>query len=123
MDIEEFYDANPRRRPSPEVELGTEWRDALGVRYEVNWIADTGELYSMREPAPPEWEDPFGGLHVRTGDLAKTDDMTVAVVANIVTRERLEEILSGWQQAMDGPNSISWLIDRLRDSGTASTGS
>jgi hypothetical protein len=119
MDIEEFYDADPRRRPSTEVELGTEWKDALGVRYEVNWIADTGELYTMREPVPPEWEDPFGGVHVRTGDSAPTAGMTVAVVAQIPARERLDQVLGGWEQAMDAPNSVAWLVDRLRESGLA----
>jgi hypothetical protein len=123
MDIEQFYDADPRRRPSTEVELGTEWRDTLGVRYELNWIAETGELYTMREPVPPEWEDPFGGIHVRSGDSAPTDGMTVAVIANISTRDRVEELLRGWEQAIDGPNGISWLVDRLRESGLATASS
>jgi hypothetical protein len=123
MDIEQFYDADPRRRPSTEVELGTEWRDTLGVRYELNWIAETGELYTMREPVPPEWEDPFGGIHVRSGDSAPTDGMTVAVIANISTRDRVEELLRGWEQAIDGPNSISWVVDRLRESGLATASS
>jgi hypothetical protein len=105
------------------VELGTEWRDALGVRYELNWIVETGELYTMREPVPPEWQDPFGGIHVRSGDSAPTDGMTVAVAAQIPTRERLEEVLSGWEKAVDGPNSVSWLVDRLRESGVASPSS
>jgi hypothetical protein len=123
MDIEQFYDADPRRRPSTEVEFGTEWRDSLGVRYELNWIADTGELYTMREPVPPEWEDPFGGIHVRSGDSAPTDGMTVAVIASVSTRERVEEVLRGWERAIDEQNSISWLVDRLRGSGLAAANS
>ena len=63
MDIEEFYDGDPRRRPSAEIELGTEWRDAHGIRYELTWVEDTGELYVMREPSPHIVEDPFGGTH------------------------------------------------------------
>src|ERR1700730_14272078 len=39
-DIEEFYDADPRRRPSAEIELGTEWQDAHGVRYELNYVEE-----------------------------------------------------------------------------------
>ena len=123
MDIEQFYDADPRRRPSTEVEFGTEWRDSLGVRYELNWIADTGELYTMREPVPPEWEDPFGGIHVRSGDSAPTDGMTVSVIASVSTRERVEEVLRGWEKAIDEQNSISWLVDRLRGSGLAAASS
>jgi len=53
VDIEEFYDADDRRRQSAEIELGGDWHDAKGVRYELNWIEDTGELYVMREPARP----------------------------------------------------------------------
>jgi hypothetical protein len=123
MDIEQFYDADPRRRPSTEVEFGTEWRDSLDVRYELNWIAETGELYTMREPAPPEWEDPFGGIHVRSGDSAPVAGMTVAVIANVSTRERVEEVLRGWEKAIDEQNSISWLVDRLRESGVAAASS
>jgi hypothetical protein len=117
MDIEQFYDADPRRRPSTELELGTEWRDAQGVRYELNWIADTGELYTLREPVPPEWEDPFGGIHIRTGDKAPTDGMTVAVVATISTQDQVERLLHGWERTIDEPNSVSWLVSRLRESG------
>ena len=119
MDIEQFYDADPRRRPSTEVEFGTEWKDAHDVRYELDWIEDTGELYTMREPVPPEREDPFGGIHVVTGDSAPVDGITVVVLANIATREQVEEVLRGWEQAIDEPNSISWLVARLRDSGLA----
>jgi hypothetical protein len=123
VDIEQFYDADPRRRPSTEVEFGTEWKDSLGVRYELNWIAETGELYTMREPVPPEWEDPFGGTHVRSGDSAPTDGMTVAVIASVPTRERVEEILRGWEKAIEEQNSISWLVDRVRESGLAAASS
>jgi len=45
MNIEEFYEADERRRRSEEIELGSEWLDRDGVRHEVSWIADTGELY------------------------------------------------------------------------------
>ena len=51
MDIEEFYDADPRRRESEEIEFGREWSDASGMRTELSWVAATGELYAMAEPA------------------------------------------------------------------------
>jgi len=120
MDIEEFYDADARRRQSPEIELGTEWRDKSGVRYELNWVQDTGELYVMREPAPHEWGDLFGGIHVNTSDDAPTDGMTVGVVAHIATQSQLEDILSGWEQNMSNTDSAAWLEDRLRSAGVAS---
>ena len=119
VDIGEFYDADDRRRQSVEVELGTEWRDGHGVRYELNWLEDTGELYVMREPPPPMWEDPFGDIYVETGKHAPVTGMTVVVIANIGSRQQVEETLVGWEAAMANPNSIDWLVQRLKASGHA----
>ncbi len=58
MDIEEFYDADPRRRESDEIEFGREWKDANGMRTELSWVAATGELYAMAEPAGSVEMDP-----------------------------------------------------------------
>lgn len=118
MDIEEFYDADPRRRPSAEIELGTNWHDAQGSVYEVNWVEDTGELYLMREPAPHVREDPFGGLHSSIGP-AEEAKMTVHVIAHIATLDDLHRILEGWQAAMTGDGGAEWLAQRLRDAGVA----
>jgi hypothetical protein len=111
MDIEQFYEADERRRRSEEIELGTEWRDADGARYELSWVADTGELYVMREPDVPMTEDPFGDLY---RSQVRTDSVTVAVVGWIPERDRMEEVLEGWDRVMAEPNSIRWLADRLR---------
>ena len=101
MDIDEFYEADPRRRPSAEIELGTEWQDAHGVRYELNYVEDTGELYVMQEPPP----------HVTGGPLRRPprprppgyeDKMTVHVMAKIDSVDELHTILEGWQEAMTG---------------------
>ncbi len=119
MDIEQFYDADERRRESSEVELGTEWRDAGGVRYELNWIEDTGELYVMMEPPPPEWEGPFGDLHVNVRDSAPVTGMAVFVVGHITTRDELEHVLDGWQAAMSTPGAVEWLAKRLISEGVA----
>jgi hypothetical protein len=121
MDIEEFYDGDPRRRPSAEIELGTDWHDTHGTRYEVNWVEDTGELYLMREPAPHIREDPFGGLHFSMR-AAEEGKMTVHVVAQIPTHDELEKVLAGWQDAMMGNAGAEWLAERLRAAGVA-TGS
>ena len=118
MDIEEFYDGDPRRRPSAEIELGTDWRDKQGVRHEVNWVEDTGELYVMREPAPHVTEDPFGGLHVSTRP-GYEDQMTVHIVARIDSADELHRVFAGWQEAMAGENGAEWLADRLRQAGVA----
>jgi len=111
MDIEEFYAADERRRRSEEVEIGTEWRDADGARYELSWVADTGELYVMREPNVAMTTDPFGD--VWRGSLP-TGSVTVGVVGWVPDRERLEQVLEGWQEAMGRPDSVSWLAERLR---------
>ena len=124
MDIEEFYDGDERRRASAELELGRDWRDAHGVRYELNWVEDTGELYVLREPVPHEWADPFGGIHVQGShevDGQEVDGMTVWVVGTVSDRAQLELALEGWEKAIDGPDSVAWLVDRLRSSGILGT--
>ena len=114
IDIEEFYEADERRRRSEEIELGTEWHDADGARYELSWVADTGELYIMREPNVPMTSDPFGDVY--RGQVS-TDSVTVAVIAWIPDRDRMEEVLGGWEAAMADPDSVAWLARRLRDHG------
>jgi len=116
MDIEEFYEADERRRRSEEIELGTEWHDGQDVRYEVSWVADTGELYVMREPVARVVEDPFGDVF---GGSVPVDALAVAVVGWIPGRDRLEQVLAGWQEAMAGPDSVAWLAERLRAQGVA----
>ncbi len=116
MDIDEFYDADPRRRASAELELGTEWLDADGVRHELNYIEDTGELYVLREPAPHVTEDPFGGLWVKVPP-GYDKKMTVHVIARIDSVAALHQILEGWQEAIGRPDAAQWLGDRLRAAG------
>lgn len=112
MDIEEFYAEDERRRRSEEIELGTEWHDADGARYELSWVADTGELYVMREPSVPMTQDPFGDVY--RSDVP-VDEITVAVVGWVPDRTQMDEVLAGWEQAMAQPDSVSWIAARLRD--------
>ncbi len=111
MDIEGFYDEDERRRQSEEIELGTEWHDTDGARYELSWVADTGELYVMREPTVPMTEDPFGDLYRSNVPVG---EITVAVVGWIPQRDTMEEVLRGWEDVMARPNSVSWIAERLR---------
>ena len=116
MDIEGFYSADERRRQSEEIELGTEWRDASGARYELSWVVDTGELYVMLEPTVGGLiEDPFGDVF--DVGQARADQLTVAVVGWIPDRARVDEVLSGWGEEMGAENGISWLADRLKAAG------
>ena len=120
VDIEEFYDADERRRRSAELELGRDWHDKSGVRYELTWVEDTGELYVMREPVPIETLDPFGGIHVVGShgvDEAEVQGMSVAIVGSVQSREALERAVDGWEEAMAKPDSVAWLVERLRTHG------
>jgi hypothetical protein len=110
MDIEEFYDADPRRRESEEVEFGREWSDAKGGRTELSWVADTGELYAMAEPSEPVFMDPIGDT--RVPDLP-TELVTVEVLGTVPDRARVDELLAGWEGQMRKPNSLQWVRDQL----------
>jgi hypothetical protein len=111
MDIEEFYDADPRRRESEEIEFGREWSDASGMRTELSWVAATGELYAMAEPAGSVEMDPFGDTRV---DDLPTDLLKVEILGTIADRRDVDQLLAGWEGAMDKkPNSLQWVRDRL----------
>jgi hypothetical protein len=118
MDIDEFYEADPRRRASAELELGSEWLGSDGIQHELNYIEDTGELYVLREPAPHVSEDPFGGLRISTPP-GYEKKITVHVIAKIDSVDDLHKVLEGWPEHMREPNSTQWLGDRLRAAGVA----
>jgi len=115
MDIEEFYSSDERRRQSAEVELGTNWFDANGSRYELSWVEDTGELYVMLEllPEMDSWT-PFGDSEV---EEIPVDRVLVMVVGYIPTLTEVETVLAGWPDQMAKPNGISWVAERLKASG------
>ncbi len=118
VDIDEFYEADPRRRASAELELGSEWVGRDGVNHELSYVEDTGELYVLREPAPHVTEDPFGGLHISTPE-GYDNKITVHVIARIDSVESLHRILEGWQDAMRSEDATGWLGQRLRAAGVA----
>jgi len=120
VDIEEFYDADERRRQSAEVEFGRDWTDDHNIRHELSWVEDTGELYVLREPVPHGYADPFGGIHysgTHQADETEVEGMTVIIVSHVDTRDKIEAALDGWQDAIAAPDSVSWLVDRLRQAG------
>jgi hypothetical protein len=119
MDIEEFYSADERRRQSAEIELGTEWHDTTGNRYELSWVEDTGELYMMLEliPEAGSWT-PFGDVEVESMPV---EQVVVSVIGHIGTHEELEQVLEGWQQEMAEPDGISWVAGRLQEGGVPRT--
>jgi hypothetical protein len=113
MDIEEFYDADPRRRASEEIEFGRDWSDASGTRVEVSYVIDTGELYSMQEPNAPIYMDPVGDTI--EADLP-VESLGVVILATVPTEAEVDALLDGWQQAMAGKNSIEWVRSRVGSS-------
>jgi hypothetical protein len=120
MDIEEFYEEDPRRRASNEIELGAEWKDSDDVNYELNYVVDTGELYTMAEPAAKEREDILGDISFPK-DPSYVKRLGVRVVAKIESVDLLHKVLDGWEQAMQ-TGTIDWLDERLRVAGVATTG-
>lgn len=57
VDIDQFYDNDPRRRQSEEVSYGIGWAEGSPPKRvaDLFWVADTGELYLMFEPSSPNW--------------------------------------------------------------------
>ncbi len=110
MDLEEFYSADERRRHSAELEFGREWHDERG-RFEVSWVEDTGELYTMREPNPGIVGDAFGDMRV---PRVSEHDLGVEVLGVVPGRAAIEAVLSGWRDAMLDDGGAAWLRDRVR---------
>lgn len=110
MDIEHFYDSNPRRRTSREYTFGSRWADGGGVRWELNWVEDTGELYAMREPAEPLMMDFLGDTQVAS---MPADEVTVEILGSIADLTAVESTLDGWSDAQETPASLDWVRERL----------
>jgi|RhiMethySRZTD1v2_1073278.scaffolds.fasta_scaffold1621862_2 hypothetical protein len=109
MDIEEFYAADERRRHSAELEFGRDWTDA-GLRCEVSWVEDTGELYLMREPDATVLGDTFGDMKVMQ---VSEHDLGVELLGVIEGRDAISAVMSGWEQQMLKPDGVAWLRDRI----------
>src|SRR5271170_6578116 len=109
MNIEEFYDQDERRRESEEIELGSEWHDTAGLRYDLSYVVATGELYLMSAPDAEMIEDPFGDIAV---DTEPVDALTVDVIAVVPTTDELHLALTGWEESMLQPSSLDWLTSR-----------
>jgi hypothetical protein len=115
MDIEQFYSSDERRRQSAEVELGTNWFDAKGNRYELSWVEDTGELYTMLELVPEaDSFTPFGDIEIEN---LPVDRVLVMVIGYVPTLADVEHILAGWPEQMTRADGISWVAERLRSDG------
>lgn len=112
MDIEGFYDEDPRRRHSEELSFGREWRDEQGRRFELNWVEDTGEVYLMGEPMEPIGVDPLGDTWVP--DMPDSL-ITVEILGVIDGRDAVNAAFEGWQAAMEteGAGGVAWIRAHL----------
>jgi hypothetical protein len=109
VDLEQFYEADPRRRHSAELEFGRDWSDAVG-RCEVSWVEATGEVYAMREPDATVVGDAFGDMKV-TG--VSDAQLVIEVLGIVAGRDGIEAVMSGWEDAMPGANSLEWVRGRV----------
>jgi hypothetical protein len=110
MDIEQFYDADPRRRHSEEISYGRDWTDDGGTRWELNWVADTGELYLMREPVEPGGIDPVGDTWVPDMPV---ELVTVEILGVVSDRAAIDRAIDGWDGQMRRAGSLAWARDQL----------
>ena len=99
MDVEEFYEQDPRRQASDELEFGRDWYEG-DMRYEVAWIADTGEVFVMAEPSS------------RRG--ITTESVTVDVLGIVDGRDTVVAALAGWEDAMTQADGLAWVRAQVR---------
>jgi hypothetical protein len=110
VDLEQFYEADPRRRHSEELEFGRDWNDASG-RSEVSWVEATGEIYAMREPSGHMVEiDPIGDERVQGPEVS---ELVVEVLGVVAGRDAVTRVMSGWEDAMPGAEGIDWVRNRI----------
>jgi hypothetical protein len=158
VDIEEFYDADPRRRSGEDRQFGLGWRDADDEHslWDLYWNSGSGELYLMRKPVV----DPLVGwtgyalednaravsriehrilgaaqhlihprqIKAKTNDESEEynkealmEDLEVEVLGTIPDAGRVDRLLAGWEQAMEQPDSLSWLRARLSAEGVTAS--
>lgn len=109
MDLEQFYDDDPRRRHSEELEFGRDWIDETG-RSVVSWVEATGEVYAMLEPVEAYSADGLGGMHPGRVDV---DELVVSVLGVVEGRPAIAAVMSGWEQAMADGGGLAWVRERI----------
>lgn len=120
MDIDEFYDADPRRRESDEKDFGTEWQDPDDPNdlWSLHWVEATGELYRMREPKRQYFMPSHEAVNPQR--KVKDADLTVEVIGHVADGEAVERILGDWQMLMGQPDGLRTVHARLTTAGDES---
>jgi hypothetical protein len=112
VDIHEFYESDPRRRASEEVGFGDGWtdRDDPPSTYRLSWVADTREIYAVREPHP-------GGVLARYLDQLGVDQADVqglrVDILAVADQPAVDDVLAGWPAVMGERDSLRWARRQL----------
>jgi hypothetical protein len=121
MNVKEFYAEDDRRRRSDEITYGTGWRDDsdAAAEYAVRWIVETGEVYALRNPAPPfpVLFDPEAGVGMAP---LKTDVYAVKILGRVQDAEALQAALNGWEDHVRDASGLMWIRERLTSATPAS---
>lgn len=110
-DIDSFYDEDPARRRSEEIQFGDRWSVGHGYfpSWDVFWVVDTGELVAYRCG--------IAMSHAEAGmfDRIFTDGVPPAVEVLEVESDlgRLRALLEGWEAEEGRQDSYLWLRRRL----------
>ena len=101
---EQFYAADPRRLNNPERQYG-DWRmTGYSLRWQVGYLANTGELYATQQ-----WSGPY------------VPTVILGVVAPdqppLQYHETLDGILEGWADECAAGNTLAWVFERLEAAG------
>ena len=100
--LDEYYDADPRRRWSGEADYGVHWRLAgWEYRWRVSYVQATGEVYAVHQGST------IGPVFVLA--LVEPD----VVNEGSTYYDTVDGILDGWAQQCGHPDSLRWVKDRL----------
>jgi hypothetical protein len=119
LSIDTFYELDPRRRASAEINLGTDWNDAHAT-YGLTWIVDTGELLLSCQFATGTFIRAIleGLLTNGASGTFSRRELRVVVLDTIPTRRELDRRFTGWQERMLQTNSLGWVRQQLSDVAT-----
>lgn len=113
MTVDQFYEQNPLRRSSAEIDLGDGWRAAeeAGCTFSVFWLEQTGEVYALRVPNPYTIVTGGAGDHGLGG--SSLGPATVEILGQARTREELDQRLVGWELKISDSNGVDWIRSQL----------
>jgi hypothetical protein len=116
MTVQDFY-RDTRRQESEESTFGLAWTSQSDptAYYGLHWLKSTKETYLLRGPLLPPFlpgllEGAGGGNLVPT---FRDNQFEVIVLGRVRRASELERAIRGWRDAIDEPDSLRWLLERL----------